>query len=248
MEWNPLACLKNNVLGTAALASLAEAHGVKQFVMISTDKAVNPRGIMGLSKRLAERVILERHPSRTLFNLVRFGNVLGSSGSVIPLFQKQIRDGGPVTVTSPDTKRFFMSIPEAVQLVLQASTLNEKNAIFMLEMGEPIKIIELAKKLIELSGFRVGDDIEIKITGMRPGEKIEEELLAKQENCIPTPFEKIRLQKNVNYDPDRVNKFLHHLKSHLDLGNVKAIYAEIVQLVPEMTGPSFEEIMNNMFN
>jgi FlaA1/EpsC-like NDP-sugar epimerase len=247
MEWNPLACLKNNVLSTAALASLAETHGVKQFVMISTDKAVNPRGVMGLSKRLAERVVLERQISGTLFNVVRFGNVLGSSGSVIPLFQKQIRDGGPITVTSPETRRFFMSIPEAVQLVLQASTLNESNAIFMLEMGEPIKIVDLAKKLIELSGLKPGDDIEIKFTGMRPGEKIEEELLTKQENLVPTPFEKIRLQKNVNYDPDKIAKFLHDLKSHVELGNMKAIYSDIVHLIPEMTGPSFEELMRNMF-
>ena len=247
MEWNPLACIKNNVLGTAALASLAEAHGVKQFVMISTDKAVNPRGIMGISKRLAERVVLERHQSGTLFNLVRFGNVLGSSGSVIPLFQRQIRDGGPVTVTSPETKRFFMSIPEAVQLVLQASTLNESKAIFMLEMGEPIKIVDLAKKLIALSGLKVGDDIEIVFTGMRPGEKIVEELLTLQENLIATPFEKIRLQKNENFDPDTITAFLHRLKSNVELGNLKAIYNDINNLIPEMTGPSFEEMMENMF-
>ena len=172
------------------LASLAEAHGVKQFVMISTDKAVNPQGIMGISKRLAERVVLERHKSGTLFNIVRFGNVLGSSGSVIPLFQRQIRDGGPVTVTSPETRRFFMSIPEAVQLVLQASTLNESNAIFMLEMGEPIKIVDLAKKLIELSGLKVGDDIEVVFTGMRPGEKIEEELLQSRKTLFQRHLKK----------------------------------------------------------
>ena len=247
MEWNPLACLKNNVLGTAILGSLAEAHGVKQFVMISTDKAVNPRGIMGISKRLAERVALERHKSGTLFNVVRFGNVLGSSGSVIPLFQRQIREGVPVTVTSPETRRFFMSIPEAVQLVLQASTLNESNAIFMLEMGEPIKIVDLAKKLIELSGLKVGDDIGIIFTGMRPGEKIEEELLSKQENLASTQFEKIRLQRNTNYDPDIINSFLHHLKSNVEIGNLKMIYKDIRQLIPEMTGPSFEEMMKNMF-
>jgi FlaA1/EpsC-like NDP-sugar epimerase len=247
MEWNPLACLKNNVLGTAILGSLAEAHGVKQFVMISTDKAVNPRGIMGISKRLAERVVLERHKSGTLFNVVRFGNVLGSSGSVIPLFQRQIREGGPVTVTSPETRRFFMSIPEAVQLVLQSSTLNESAAIFMLEMGEPIKIVDLAKKLIELSGLKVGDDIEIVYTGMRPGEKIEEELLSKQENLVSTQFEKIRLQRNANYDPDIINSFLHHLKSNVEIGNLKMIYKDIRQLIPEMTGPSFEEMMKNMF-
>ena len=248
MEWNPIACLKNNVLGTAHLAALAERHGVSQFVMISTDKAVNPRGMMGLSKRLAERVVLERNPSKTLFNVVRFGNVLGSSGSVIPLFQRQIREGGPVTVTSAETKRFFMSIPEAVQLVLQASTLNESNAIFMLEMGEPVKIVDLARNLIELSGLKVGEDIEIKFTGMRQGEKIEEVLLAEMENVIKTQFEKIRVQKNNHLDPDRVERFIHDLKSNAELGNVRAIYNDLQELIPEMTGPSFEELSANMFS
>jgi FlaA1/EpsC-like NDP-sugar epimerase len=247
MEWNPIACLKNNVLGTSHLALLAEKHGVSQFVMISTDKAVNPRGMMGISKRLAERVVLERHPSKTLFNVVRFGNVLGSSGSVIPLFQRQIRDGGPVTVTSAETRRFFMSIPEAVQLVLQASTLNESNAIFLLEMGDPIKIIDLAKNLIELSGLKVGEDIEVKITGMRPGEKIEEVLLSEMENVVKTPFDKIRVQKNLMREPDRVGRFIHHLKSNIELGNIRAIHADLTELIPEMTGPSFEELSGNMF-
>jgi len=246
MEWNPLTCFKNNVLGTAAIAALAEKHGVKQFVMISTDKAANPRGLMGVSKRLAERVVLERHKSKTLFNVVRFGNVLGSSGSVIPLFQRQIREGGPVTVTSAETKRFFMSIPEAVQLVLQASTLNEADAIFMLEMGEPIKIVDLAKNLIELSGLKVGEDIEIKFTGMRPGEKIEEELLTAQENIVKTPFDKVRMQRNSNHDPDRVGKFVHDLKSEVELGNLRAIYDQTKHLVPEMRGPSFEEMMGHV--
>ena len=248
MEWNPVACLKNNVLGTAVLASLAEKHGVSQFVMISTDKAVNPRGVMGISKRLAERVVLERNPSKTLFNVVRFGNVLGSSGSVIPLFQRQIREGGPVTVTSTETKRYFMSIPEAVQLVLQASTLNESNAIFMLEMGEPIKIVDLAKNLIELSGLKVGEDIELKITGMRPGEKIEEVLLADMENLVPTPFDKIRVQKNVLRDPERIHKFIHDLKSYVELGNLPAIYKDVQELIPELTGPTYEEMVRNIFS
>jgi FlaA1/EpsC-like NDP-sugar epimerase len=247
MEWNPLAAIKNNVLGTAMLASFAERYGVKQFVMISTDKAVKPRGVMGISKRLAERVVLERNPSGTLFNVVRFGNVLGSSGSVIPLFQRQIKDGGPVTVTDPETKRFFMSIPEAVQLVLQASTLNETNAIFMLEMGEPIKIVDLAKNLIELSGLKVGEDIEIVFTGMRHGEKIEEVLLCDEENVIPTSFEKIRVQKRATRDPDRMDRFIHDMKSHVDLGNLRAIYKDIEELIPEMIGPSFEEMEARMF-
>lgn len=247
MEWNPLAAIKNNVLGTAMLASFAERYGVKQFVMISTDKAVKPRGIMGISKRLAERVVLERNTSGTLFNVVRFGNVLGSSGSVIPLFQRQIKDGGPVTVTDPETRRFFMSIPEAVQLVLQASTLNESNAIFMLEMGEPIKIVDLAKNLIELSGFKVGEDIEIVFTGMRHGEKIEEVLLCEEENVIPTSFEKIRVQKRVASDPDRIERFIHDMKSNVDLGNLRALYLDISELIPEMAGPSFEEMEERMF-
>lgn len=248
MEWNPLACLKNNVLGTAMLASLAERHGVKQFVMISTDKAVKPRGIMGISKRLAERVVLERYPSGTLFNIVRFGNVLGSSGSVIPLFQRQIREGGPVTVTAEDTRRFFMSIPEAVQLVLQASTLNESQAIFMLEMGEPVKIVDLAKNLIELSGLRVGEDIEIVFTGLRQGEKIEEVLLCEEEDVVPTTFEKIRVQKRNGHRPERVERFIHDLKSNVEIGNMRAIYNDIQELIPEMTGPTFETMMENMFS
>jgi FlaA1/EpsC-like NDP-sugar epimerase len=247
MEWNPLACLKNNVLGTAMLASLAERHGVKQFVMISTDKAVSPRGMMGVSKRLAERVVLERNPSGTLFNVVRFGNVLGSSGSVIPLFQKQIREGGPVTVTSQETKRYFMSIPEAVQLVLQASTLHESKAIFMLEMGESVKIVDLAKNLIELSGFKVDEDIEIVYTGMRDGEKIEEVLLCDQEDVVPTTFEKIRVQKRNNHNPERIEKFIHDLKSNVDLGDIRQIYNDIQELIPEMTGPTFEEMAERMF-
>lgn len=247
MEWNPIACLRNNVLGTAHIASMAEKHGVSQFVMISTDKAVNPRGMMGISKRLAERVVLERNPSKTLFNVVRFGNVLGSSGSVIPLFQRQIREGGPVTVTSPETRRFFMSIPEAVQLVLQASTLTESNAIFMLEMGEPIKIVDLAKNLIELSGLKVGEDIEIKFSGMRPGEKIEEVLLSDMENLIKTKFEKIRVQKNNLMEPEKIERFIHNLKSDVELGNIRSIYDQVRELIPEMTGPSFEELSGNMF-
>jgi FlaA1/EpsC-like NDP-sugar epimerase len=248
MEWNPLACIKNNVLGTANLASLAERHGVKQFVMISTDKAVNPRGIMGISKRLAERVVLERNPSSTLFNVVRFGNVLGSSGSVIPLFQKQIREGGPVTVTSPDTKRFFMSIPEAVQLVLQASSLNKSRAIFLLEMGEPVLIVDLAKNLIELSGLKVNEDIEIVFTGMRPGEKIIEELLTADENLERTQFDKVRIQHNEKYEPERIEKFLFDARSHVDLGNMSALYRDIAELIPEMTGPSYDEVMKTMFS
>jgi len=247
MEWNPIAGLKNNVIGTAILADAAERNGVKQFVMISTDKAVNPKGVMGITKRLTERVILERPLGETKFNVVRFGNVLGSSGSVIPLFQKQIREGGPVTVTHPDTTRYFMSIPEAVQLVLQASSLKETNAIFMLEMGDPVKIVDLAKNLIELSGMRVNEDIEIKFTGMRPGEKLYEELLTSDENLMKTKFEKLRLQKNGNYDPELVAQFVFDLSRHLEKGDIESIYKDINLLIPEMTGPSYEEFRDHMF-
>ena len=140
-----------------------------------------------------------------------------------------------------------MSIPEAVQLVLQASTLNESNAIFMLEMGELIKIVDLAKNLIELSGFKVGEDIEIVFTGMRHGEKIEEVLLCEEENVIPTSFEKIRVQKRVTSDPDRIDRFIHDMKSNVDLGNLRALYTDIRELIPEMAGPSFEEMEERMF-
>ncbi len=247
MESSPVSCIKNNVLGTSVLASVAEKRGVKKFVMISTDKAVSPKGIMGLSKRLAERVVLERQKSGTKFNVVRFGNVLGSSGSVIPLFQKQIREGGPITVTHPEVTRYFMSIPEAVQLVLQASTLNETNAIFMLDMGEPVKISDLAKNLIELSGLKPDDDIEIKYTGLRPGEKLYEELLGRDENLIATPYKKLKVQRNINRDPDRIEVFLHDLQNHVDLADIKHLYDDIDDLVPEKTGPSFEEMNRNMF-
>ena len=140
-----------------------------------------------------------------------------------------------------------MSIPEAVQLVLQASTLNESNAIFMLEMGEPVNIVDLAQNLIELSGLKVGADIEIVFTGMRPGEKIHEELLTSSENLVKTPFDKIRLQRNQNFDPDRVERFVHDLKSNVELGNIKAVYDDIQELIPEMAGPSFDELLKNMF-
>jgi FlaA1/EpsC-like NDP-sugar epimerase len=140
-----------------------------------------------------------------------------------------------------------MSIPEAVQLVLQASSLNESNAIFLLEMGEPIRIMDLARNLIELSGLRVNDDIEIVFTGMRPGEKIYEELLTANENLVNTPFEKIRIQRNDNYDPDRMEQFLHDLRSDIELANIKGLHGHIKDLIPEMTGPSFEEMRANMF-
>jgi FlaA1/EpsC-like NDP-sugar epimerase len=191
MEKNVPAAFRTNVLGTACLAKEAVQAGVDRFVMISSDKAVRPSSIMGATKRLAERVLNEMNCGKTTFVSVRFGNVLGSSGSVIPLFKRQIEKGGPVTVTSPNMRRFFMTIPEAVDLVLQAGTVGRHHEIMVLEMGEEIKIIDLARRLIELSGLTPDKDIKIKVTGLRPGEKEYEEVITEDENVVKTAYDKI---------------------------------------------------------
>ena len=205
MENNPTEAIKNNVFGTYNLVNCSDKYGVKRFILISTDKAVNPTNIMGATKRLCEMIIQAKDKeSKTEYVAVRFGNVLGSNGSVVPLFKKQLANGGPLTVTHKEITRFFMTIPEAVALVLQAITYAEGGEIFVLDMGEPVKIYDLAKSLIELSGYTLGEDMEIEITGMRPGEKLYEELLMDEENLEKTKHEKIFITEPMDMTMDDI--------------------------------------------
>lgn len=234
MEENVPACFRNNVIGTSRLIEAAEQCKVKRFVMISSDKAVRPSNIMGATKRIAERLLIERPQNGTEFMAVRFGNVLGSSGSVIPLFKKQIEDGGPVTVTSPEVRRYFMTIPEAVDLVLQAGAIGRNGKIFVLEMGECVKIVDLARRMIELSGLIPDRDIKIKFTGLRPGEKEYEELITEDEDVEKSEYDKIRvLKKNSSCIENRVNTDkIEKLISNNDESGLRLIAKEYV---PENT-------------
>lgn len=237
---NAWQALRNNVLGTLQVARAAAAHGVGKFVLISTDKAVNPCNVMGASKRLAEMVcqaMSNRSPAPTTsFVMVRFGNVLGSSGSVIPKFREQIAEGGPVTVTHPEVMRYFMLIPEAAQLVLQAGLMGEGGEIFVLDMGEPVKIVDLARDMIRLSGF-TEDDIRIEFIGLRPGEKLHEELLADGEKTLPTPHPKLRVARAEGSYDEKWLAELHVWLSRLSL-NEAAVKAALSQWVPEYQAAS----------
>lgn len=232
MEVSPGEAIKNNVFGTKNIAELSHKYGVSRFVLISTDKAVNPTNIMGATKRAAEMIIQTMNEcSKTEFVAVRFGNVLGSNGSVIPLFKKQIEEGGPITVTHPEIIRYFMTIPEAVQLVIQAGSMAKGGEIFILDMGQPVKILDLATNLIKLSGLEPGKDIKINYSGLRPGEKLYEELLMAEEGIIDTQHEKIFIGKPIELDKDFLYTKLDELKERVhneDVDSIESIMKEIV--------------------
>lgn len=232
MEGNVSEAVKNNIVGTRNLANLADQYEVENFVLVSTDKAVNPTSVMGASKRVAELVVQNiARQSKTKFGMVRFGNVLDSRGSVIPTWRRQIELGGPITVTHPDVERYFMLIPEAVQLIIQAGSLGAHGDIFVLDMGKPVKILDLANDLIRLSGLRPGNDIEIKFVGLRPGEKLYEELLTAEEGLTATKYKKIHVGKPQDFDHDLLMRELKKLSEAADAEDETAIRAGLEKLV-----------------
>ena len=239
METNCFQAVTNNIFGTYNVALVARQFEVKDFVMISTDKAVKPTNIMGVTKRVAELIILGLQHQRTRFLAVRFGNVLGSNGSVLPIFEEQIRNGGPLTVTHPDAKRYFMLIPEAVQLVLQASTMGKGGEIFILDMGKDVKIDDLARNMIRLAGFEPGREIKIVYTGLRPGEKLIEELRFQRENLTSTSHEKIRVLQGGKVDFLQMRGWLDELSAPVESRNVNGLVTMLKKLVPEYS-PSGE--------
>ncbi|MFO8054965.1 MAG: nucleoside-diphosphate sugar epimerase/dehydratase, partial [Bacteroidales bacterium] len=234
IESNPGEAVLTNIVGTQIIADLSLQYNVRRFIMISTDKAVYPTSIMGASKRIAEMYTQSMNAQNTTrFITTRFGNVLGSNGSVIPLFEKQIRKGGPLTITHPLVTRFFMTIPEACQLVLEASTMGQGGEIYMFDMGKSVKITDLAKKMIQLSGLEPGKDIQIVYTGLRPGEKLYEELLDDTENAIPTHHPQIMIAKVTPCDFNTVTKNIHKLTRLARKNRDKEIVREMKRIVPE---------------
>ena len=252
MEVSPLEAIKNNVFGTYNMANCADKYNVKRFVLISTDKAVNPTNIMGATKRMCEMIIQAfNKKSKTEFAAVRFGNVLGSNGSVLPLFKKQIANGGPVTVTHRDITRFFMTIPEAVSLVLQAMSYAKGGEVFVLDMGEPVKIYDLAVSLIKLSGLEPNVDIEIKITGLRPGEKLYEELLMSEEGLTKTSHDKIFIGQPSSITYEQLLIKLEKLKEiiqdeSIGIGKIKSTMKQVVPTYkePEEVNKKMKENIN----
>ena len=224
MEMCPREAIQNNVFGTLNTVTLANEFGVERFIFISTDKAVNPTSVMGATKRMGEMIIQHyAQTSKTVFAAVRFGNVLGSNGSVIPIFKRQIAEGGPVTVTHPDIERFFMTIPEASRLVIQAGGMAKGGEVFILDMGDPVKIVDLAKSLITLSGLRVGEDIAIEFTGLRPGEKMYEELLMDEENTLTTKMRGIMISTGMSVGFEEVEPKITALHEALDKSDEEAL-------------------------
>jgi FlaA1/EpsC-like NDP-sugar epimerase len=244
MELNPCEAIKNNIFGTRNVADACCACAAKEFVMISTDKAVNPSSIMGCTKRVAEiytQSLNGRDGCPTNFKAVRFGNVLGSSGSVVPTFERQIRRGGPVTITHPEMTRYFMTIPEASQLVLQAAATGQGGQIFLLDMGEPVKIMDLARDMITLSGLRVGEDIDILVTGCRPGEKLFEELRTEGEDIEPTVHPKVKVWKHRKVEWEKIQDSLREFAALTNCPERQRIVESLQRLVPEykpMNSPS----------
>jgi FlaA1/EpsC-like NDP-sugar epimerase len=234
MESNCNEAVKVNIFGTRNLAEAAKRSRTAKFVMISTDKAVNPTSIMGCTKRVAEMYVQQLSTKvKTQFVTVRFGNVLGSSGSVVPIFREQIAAGGPVTVTDPEVVRYFMTIPEAVQLVLQAGVMGEGGEVFVLDMGEPVKIVDLARDLIKLSGLRPDIDIPIIFTGMRPGEKLCEQLTLDEENATKTRQERIWIGRVASMDWDVLEQHLAELRDLADRGPEETVVAKLEEIIPE---------------
>jgi FlaA1/EpsC-like NDP-sugar epimerase len=245
MENNPLEAISTNIHGTKNLVNISLAHHVKKFVFISTDKAVNPTNIMGASKRIAEMVVQTQHTKgSTQFITTRFGNVLGSNGSVIPLFQKQIDSGGPVLVTDPEVTRYFMTIPEACQLVLEAFVMGSGGEIFVFDMGKSVKIIDLAKKMIRLHGLEPEKDIAIQFTGLRPGEKLYEELLANEEATLPTHHPKILIAKIRSLEEGFTDKLNQLIEAK---GSVNEKVKIMKEIVPEyISQNSSFEVLDNL--
>jgi FlaA1/EpsC-like NDP-sugar epimerase len=251
MEENPSEAVRANVMGTKNIADLSVAFGVRKFVMVSTDKAVNPSNIMGTTKRIAEIYIqsLKDNPINkgTCFITTRFGNVLGSNGSVIPRFRAQIQKGGPITVTHPEITRYFMTIPEAVHLVLEAGTMGSGGEIFIFDMGEPVKIVDLALKMIKLAGLQPDRDIKIVYSGLRPGEKLYEELLNDGEHTMPTHHEKIKISEVINYPHEKVTADINELLLLNKQNNDMAMVNKMKEIVPEFISKNsqFEDLDNN---
>lgn len=257
MEHNPYEAINTNVFGTQNIANLATEYKVDKFVLVSTDKAVNPTNIMGASKRIAEIYVQSLNAklhldsdSHTKFVTTRFGNVLGSNGSVIPIFEKQIEAGGPITVTHPEITRYFMTIPEACQLVLEAGVMGKGGEIYIFDMGESVKIVDLAKKMIKLSGFNVGTDIDIVFTGLRPGEKLKEELLNDKENTVGTHNPKIMIAKVPQYNYLEVNEVINKLYTEKDKLTNRFLVKTMKRIVPEYVSNNsiYEELDKHLID